>query len=109
MRAPSKTIMTLVAGIAAAGAVLGTTLPANAAHKGQDSATSRPAAQKIHTGAANKASHAASPNLRTGDACSSYSDGHGDLCMWYLANYTGSSTGFLRNDGGLSDDIFVGA
>jgi hypothetical protein len=29
--------------------------------------------------------------------------------MWYLSNFTGSRTGFLRNDRNLADDRFVGA
>jgi len=101
--------MTVIAGIAAAAAVVGSTLPANAAHKGQDTTSSRPADHKTITGTANKASHAVQPLTRTGDGCSSYSDGHGDFCMWYLSNYAGSVTGFLRNDANLSDDTFVGA
>jgi hypothetical protein len=109
MRAPSKKTMTLIAGIAAAGAVVGSTLPANAVQKGHDTTSNRPAAHKTVTGSATRASSAARPNLTTGDACSAYSDGHGDLCMWYFSNYNGSNTGFLRSDYNLNDDHFVSA
>jgi hypothetical protein len=101
--------MTIVAGIAAAGAVAVATLPANAADKGDSS--SRLTTQKTVTGGA-VAGKLAAPQLsqlRTGDVCSAYADGHGDLCLWYFSNFTGSRTGFLRNDSNLVDDRFVSA
>ena len=109
MRSRSKTTMTIVASIAAAGAVAAATLPANAAGKG-DTSSSRVSAKTV-TGAAVAGRHAAPKlsQLRTGDVCSAYSDGHGDLCLWYFSNFTGSRTGFLRNDANLSDDRFVSA
>ena len=67
---------------------------------------------KTVTGAAVAGKHAApklSAQLRTGDVCSAYGDGHGDLCLWYFSNFTGSRTGFLRNDANLVDDRFVSA
>ena len=111
MRARSKTTMTIVAGIAAAGAVAAATLPANAADKGDSS--SRLSTQKTVTGGA-VAGKLAAPQLsitqlRTGDTCSAYADGHGDLCLWYFSNYGGSRTGFIRNDANLVDDRFVSA
>src|SRR5215213_736286 len=108
-----KTVMTVAAGL---GAVVAVSLPANAALKG-DTESSGLASFKTATGAANGGSLAARPSvgsptgqqLRTGDGCSAYSDGHGDFCLWYLSNFTGSRTGFLRNDANLADDTFVGA
>ena len=112
MRTQNKT-MTVFAGIAAVAAVAVATGPANAAHKG-DASPSRVAAHKTITGAANSASHAARPSAGTGqrvtgDACSLYGDGHGDLCLWYLSGFTGSRTGFLRDDSNLVDDVFRSA
>ena len=111
MHARNKKTMTLVAGIAAAGAVVAATLPANAADKG-DASPSREANHKTMTGNAIKAKHAApgaSTQRVTGDACSSYADGHGDLCLWYLSNYAGSRVGFLRDDANMADDRFRSA
>jgi hypothetical protein len=114
MRARSKTTMTLIASIAAAGAVAAATLPANASDKG-DTSSSRVTARTV-TGAAIAGHHAApkvstgvGAQLRTGDVCSAYGDGHGDLCLWYFSNFAGSRTGFLRNDANLADDTFVSA
>ena len=110
MSARSKTIVMAAAGV---GAVVAVSLPADAAPKG-DAKPTGVAASKTVTGPANAAMRAARPQLgspttqlRTGDTCSAYSDGHGDFCMWYLSNFTGSRTGFLRNDANLVDDRFV--
>jgi hypothetical protein len=114
MRARNKTTMTLIASIAAAGAVAAATLPANASDKG-DSSSSRVTAKTVTGGAvagkhaAPKVSTGVGAQLRTGDVCSAYGDGHGDLCLWYFSNYGGSRTGFLRNDANLVDDRFVSA
>ena len=109
MRARNKTTMTLIASLAAAGAIAAATLPANAADKG-DASSSRVSAKTV-TGAAVAGKQVAPKlsQLRTGDVCSAYGDGHGDLCLWYLSNFTGSRTGFLRNDANLVDDRFVSA
>jgi Peptidase inhibitor family I36 len=101
------------------GAVLGSTLPASAARKHDAPTASDVSTHKTMTGAAVAQNHLSAPrtpSLRTGtaipmtataDLCSSYSDGHGDLCLWYFSNFSGSSAGFLRNDANLVDDRFT--
>ncbi|MCK9895321.1 peptidase inhibitor family I36 protein [Frankia sp. AgB32] len=38
--------------------------------------------------------------------CNTYSSGYGDLCLWYLQNYTGSHADFYFGDGNLNDNYF---
>ncbi len=108
----AATATAALATMAVTGLVVGATLPANAAQKGDERPTAAAAGQ-VRTGPASTpvpgGAPAASRNLTTGDGCSSYSDGHGDLCLWYFSSYSGSATGFLRNDANLADDKFVGA
>lgn len=115
MRSRNRAAMSVVAGLATIGAVAAVTLPANAADKGDDQ-SSRVSAQRTHTGSAIAGNNAARPQPGgasgqrvTGDTCTAYSDGHGDLCLWYSSNFVGSRTGFLRDDANLSDDRFVEA
>jgi Peptidase inhibitor family I36 len=115
-----KNATAFVAAGLVAGAVIGSALPASAARKHDAPTASNVSAHKTVTGAAvgqSRSSAPQVPSLRrsgtaipmtaTADLCSSYPDGHGDLCMWYFSGFTGSSAGFLRNDANLVDDRFV--
>ncbi|HEY5785269.1 MAG TPA: hypothetical protein VIT65_10870 [Microlunatus sp.] len=39
--------------------------------------------------------------------CYAYSNGTGDLCLWYYQNYTGSRGGSYGSDANLSDNYFA--
>ncbi len=39
--------------------------------------------------------------------CNTYSSGYGDLCLWYLQNYTGSRADFYFGDSNLNDNTFI--
>lgn len=50
------------------------------------------------------------PGVRAGHldgACNTYSSGYGDLCLWYLQNYTGSRADFYIADSDLSNNTFL--
>jgi hypothetical protein len=121
MYSPSKA-MGLIVGIAATAAIVGAALPASAA--GHDaSKRGGPSAPAKGTGpAVTPGSQVGAPSARQGDkstgnglrplraeACYAYSDGTGDLCLWYLQSYAGSRGGFYNNDANLNDDVFVTA
>jgi hypothetical protein len=94
-----------------AGAAIGSALPASAAGKHDAPTASNVTAHKPMTGAAVEQTRSSAPQVpslqcsgtaipmtATADLCSSYPDGHGDLCMWSFSGFTGSSARFLRND-----------
>ncbi|MEJ3743698.1 hypothetical protein WEI85_10450 [Actinomycetes bacterium KLBMP 9797] len=47
--------------------------------------------------------------LHLDGACNQYSDGTGDLCLWWFQNYTGSRADFYFADSNLNDNVFITA
>jgi hypothetical protein len=96
-----------LAGIVAAGQ------PASAATD-VNSTGPRPPAPVAGVGGASAASSSPSSRNHGGvgaahldGVCNTYSSGYGDLCLWYLQNYTGSRADFYWADGNLNDNTFI--
>ena len=51
--------------------------------------------------------HAGSVTALLTKDCYVYSDGTGDLCLWYLPGFSGSRGGVYYNDSDLSDNYFA--
>jgi Peptidase inhibitor family I36 len=106
-----NTAMGLVTGIAVAGALIGAALPANAQGHGKAAGQGLASTPGSHS-TAPKVKHSVAPSggrfaQPDSDACYAYSDGTGDLCLWYYYNYSGSRGGIYSNDISLWDDSFT--
>lgn len=53
-----------------------------------------------------KPSGAATSLVAEDGACDLYSDGTGEMCLWFLANFSNSMDDLYFNDGNLSDNFF---
>lgn len=78
--------------------------PASAATAAAPSGRTAPAGATAASGSA--VQHGSSDARLTGKTCRTFSNGTGDLCLFYLSGYHGSRVGLYTNDPTLWDNHF---
>ena len=123
----NKAVVALIAGLATAATLVpaGSALAVGKDAKGPEARSNT----VVNTGRATSSSNSSTPKVnkstapkssstsRTAPAdsanamltrdCYVYSNGTGDLCLWYLQNFSGSRGGVYYNDSNLSDNYFA--
>lgn len=101
-----------VAAATALGAAPATAAPAASDGPAVTTATDAPS-PKLRAGRSGPSSHKTTGGMTRlypkDGICEVYSNGYGELCLYWGANFTGSMTDFFYNDANLHDDTFLSA